>query len=636
MNQKNTKSNIKIFVSHRTDMVSETIDNPLYVNVRCGAVFDKENKSRLIGDDTGDNISNKKYQYCELTVQYWAWKNVKADYYGLCHYRRYLSFSDKKYKTESGEHNAGCVGVSCITEDVLKKYHLTDQNKIQEDLKKYDIIIDEPIDISKTFKNNYHQMKMAPTWHNMKDVDMALEILAEKYPYMKDAADEYMHHISKTRLYNCFIMRADVFNDYCQYLYSILFELEKRMDTTYYSEQMYRSIGTIGERLFAIYCYYLQKQKKYRIKVNQLLFVQYTEKRQTLLPAFDKNNTPIVLVANNYYVPYLYVFLKSVVKFSTLNHNYDIIIFQKDFSNTNKMVLKQLENYKEGNNISIRFYNPTYELGDAKFFINTTQVSVETYYRMLAPWILKAYNKAIVMDCDIIANHDIAELYSTDVSDFLAAGVADYVYQGWLNGTDPSAFKYSTKVMGMKNPYNYVNTGVLVMNLTLWREKYTLDEIIKLETNCTFRIREQDLLNVLFEGKLKFIDVRWNYYLPVNESVKYALQFATRKSKKLYDEAYSNPYLVHWASAPKPWVIPSVPMAEKWWNIARETPFYEEVLYRMTTSMYAGGGQFSLIRRIADKLLPKGTRRRNLLKRIMPRGSAQFELLKKLYHKFTI
>ena len=88
------KPDIKIFVSHRIDLDSETIDNPLYVNVRCGAVFDKRENVDMLGDDTGDNISEKRDSFCELTVMYWAWKNVKADYYGLCHYRRYLSFAE--------------------------------------------------------------------------------------------------------------------------------------------------------------------------------------------------------------------------------------------------------------------------------------------------------------------------------------------------------------------------------------------------------------------------------------------------------------------------------------------------------------------------------------------------------------
>ena len=63
-----TKPRIKIFVSHRTDLISDTIDNPVYVNIRCGAVYDKENKSNLQGDDTGNNISHKKPYLSELTL----------------------------------------------------------------------------------------------------------------------------------------------------------------------------------------------------------------------------------------------------------------------------------------------------------------------------------------------------------------------------------------------------------------------------------------------------------------------------------------------------------------------------------------------------------------------------------------
>lgn len=62
MQSNETKPVIKIFVSHRTDQVSETIDNPMYVNVRCGAVYDKRNPEEyehMLGDDTGDNISEK-------------------------------------------------------------------------------------------------------------------------------------------------------------------------------------------------------------------------------------------------------------------------------------------------------------------------------------------------------------------------------------------------------------------------------------------------------------------------------------------------------------------------------------------------------------------------------------------------
>ena len=101
--KENKKPDIKIFVSHRIDMEAETIDNPLYVNVRCGAVFDKRENVEMLGDNTGDNISEKRESFNELTVMYWAWKNVEADYYGLCHYRRHFSFAEKKSSERTNE-----------------------------------------------------------------------------------------------------------------------------------------------------------------------------------------------------------------------------------------------------------------------------------------------------------------------------------------------------------------------------------------------------------------------------------------------------------------------------------------------------------------------------------------------------
>ena len=79
----NNSKKIAIFVSHRIDLKSMVIDNPLYVPVRCGAALDENDEGNVImGDNTGDNISEKRISFCEYTVQYWAWKNYDADYYG--------------------------------------------------------------------------------------------------------------------------------------------------------------------------------------------------------------------------------------------------------------------------------------------------------------------------------------------------------------------------------------------------------------------------------------------------------------------------------------------------------------------------------------------------------------------------
>ena len=136
------KPDIKIFVSHRIDLNSVTIDNPLYIPVRCGATFDERTEEEIggmLGDDTGDNISEKRDSFCELTVQYWAWKNVKADYYGLCHYRRYLSFSNTLYSENLNENQCGLV-VANSFQKANESFKLCEEKTMREQISKYDIV----------------------------------------------------------------------------------------------------------------------------------------------------------------------------------------------------------------------------------------------------------------------------------------------------------------------------------------------------------------------------------------------------------------------------------------------------------------------------------------------------------------
>ena len=132
------KPDIKIFVSHRIDMDSQTIDNPLYIPVRCGAVFDDRENIDMLGDDTGDNISNKRLHYSELTVQYWAWKNCEAEYYGLCHYRRYLAF--KNVENGNYRNDANQVVESVLSPFSAKKYGINDYYRMRNEIIKYDFL----------------------------------------------------------------------------------------------------------------------------------------------------------------------------------------------------------------------------------------------------------------------------------------------------------------------------------------------------------------------------------------------------------------------------------------------------------------------------------------------------------------
>ena len=84
------KPRIQIFVAcHKPTYV---LDNRLLVPIQVGTASTEARYERMEYDNNGDNISAKNSQYCELTAQYWAWKNTENDYYGFFHLRIYIQF----------------------------------------------------------------------------------------------------------------------------------------------------------------------------------------------------------------------------------------------------------------------------------------------------------------------------------------------------------------------------------------------------------------------------------------------------------------------------------------------------------------------------------------------------------------
>lgn len=625
------KPDIKIFVSHRIDLDSETIDNPLYVNVRCGAVFDKRENVDMLGDDTGDNISEKRDSFCELTVMYWAWKNVKADYYGLCHYRRYLSFAEDEYDINP----YGVVETDYINEDSIKKYKW-DEQSIRDAILGYDLLTVKPVNVKKihgSIKSIKDYCRCSTNDFNMDDIDILLELLKDEYyDFYEDAVEYYSQEYS--RWYNCFIMKNNLYNEVCSWIFEILFKLEKKIDVKNYSSQMTRELGFFGEHLYGIYINHLLKHTKIRYKELQLVCIRETKKLEILCPTFFKNNIPIVLLVSDYYVPYASVLITSVL-LNDNKFNYDFIICEKNISPENKKKLSSIVN--EVANASIRFCNMSAVFQGKKLYIASETYCEEAYYRLMVPWVLNQYDKVIVMDCDIVVQGDISRLYFLDIENYCIGAVVDVAYQGLLKQNRNDDYRYCKSVMGMKDPYKYVNTGVMLMNANRMRNKFSKEFVLQFACEHKFRIQEQDIINVLFEDELKHINIEFNYYLPVNHVVETWLKYAPKISIEHYNVAKKNAVILHWASQPKPWMNPQVIMADEWWKYARNTPFYEIILQRMLVSPNVMPilPQYTFIRRMADKYLPIGSKRRELLKKIMPRDSKQFEFLKKLYHKVT-
>ena len=199
-------------------------DDPMYLPVHVGA----EGKQSIgyTPDNTGDNISDRNANYCELTGLYWAWKNLRADYVGLAHYRRHFSngrlFGDKKSR-------------------VITKAEL------ERKLRDTDVLLPRPRNY--WIETNYSQYAHA---HHAIDLDETKRILQQRYPQYIAAWDDSMKRTTGHR-FNMFVMKRDKFDAYCQWLFDVLFELEKRLDISSYNKNDSRVFGFVSERLLDVW-----------------------------------------------------------------------------------------------------------------------------------------------------------------------------------------------------------------------------------------------------------------------------------------------------------------------------------------------------------------------------------------------
>lgn len=212
-----------------------------YVPIRVG--FEKFVDDLMLTDSTGDNISLKNPYYSELTALYWIFKNKTDDIKGLVHYRRYF------FK-------------SIYINKLFYNCTLLSDKKIQKYLSNYDIIVPKSLQMSNTLKYHYQQN------HYIKDLDLSKQILLELQPTYKESYEFVIETNQKDFqfFYNMFIAPKNIFDDYCEWLFSILFEVEKRISLEDYDNYQKRVFGFLSERLFNVYVYHNKlKYKEVRV-----------------------------------------------------------------------------------------------------------------------------------------------------------------------------------------------------------------------------------------------------------------------------------------------------------------------------------------------------------------------------------
>ena len=188
-----------------------------------------------------DNISDKNESYCELTALYWAWKNLKllypdVKYVGLFHYRRFLDFHKKRFLVSS----------VVLPENELKNYRINPEEIISI-LEGGKIIVTNELTFPMSLRLQYCSGYVSEDYRTLKEI-----IKTQFHDYYDDFIN-VMERGNKFIRCNMFIMKYDDFMNYCEWIFAVLAELEKKVPWHYYSQSQKRLFGAIAERIFRVW-----------------------------------------------------------------------------------------------------------------------------------------------------------------------------------------------------------------------------------------------------------------------------------------------------------------------------------------------------------------------------------------------
>lgn len=250
----------------------------------------------------------------------------------------------------------------------------------------------------------------------------------------------------------------------------------------------------------------------------------------------------------------------SVLKNSSPQSFYKFHILNDNLCNKIKKSFKQVENkYK---NCSIEFIQV-----DSNIFSDfplSGWVTVPAWFRILLPDLLPEADKILYLDNDTIINNSIIEMYNTDLSEELLAGIED-------------CCKTQEKIRKLNMKSNiYINSGVLLINAKKWRENKIFDKIkdFAIKNKNWIEFSDQSCINKIIDENKIALSPKYN--LMENEWRNYQVEY-TGNTLKDFKKALENPTIIHYTGA-KPNTPESGHKFKKlWWKYAKETKEFKKI-----------------------------------------------------------
>ena len=246
----------------------------------------------------------------------------------------------------------------------------------------------------------------------------------------------------------------------------------------------------------------------------------------------DRQNINVCVSCDDNYSKYAGVLITSILYNAAEDDKLSIYILDGGISQEKKEQILSLKSIKDCN---INFIQINPELFSQYAKVKThNYISIATYYRLKLAQLLPDIDKIIYLDCDVVVNTSLKDLYDIDINNYLLAGGSD-----------------NKKRMVKENP-TYVNAGILLINLDKIRTDNIEEEFFKYtkENINTITKGDQEIINEVCKGKIKVIDSCWN------------VQTSNFVNRSDYT---SKPKIIHYLSKEKPWKFGSYSYHKNYW-----------------------------------------------------------------------
>lgn len=289
---------------------------------------------------------------------------------------------------------------------------------------------------------------------------------------------------------------------------------------------------------------------------------------------------PVFFTIDDAYAPFLATSLVSLIENASREYEYKLIVLYQKLSGENQGKLKRLE--QPGFHISFvpvkkKLQMITDQLSNR---LRCDYFTLTIYFRLFIPSMFPEYDKGIYLDSDTVITGDLSELYRVELGNNLLAAALDNSI-----ADIPELVRYTDEAVGV-GIENYINSGILVMNLKELRKVRLEERFLELFHRYHFDTiaPDQDYLNAMCYGRILYLDESWDV-MPVQGR-----------------KAFERPNLIHYNLFQKPWCYDGVPYEDYFWQYADRSGYMGDILsYKEAYSEEKAASDRACIKRLVGR-----------------------------------